>query len=81
MSENFVNIKPFGLNVFTGKEAQGNNKKTKHFFEEENNAPSQVERVFTGEVAHEIDKINMQTMGLGIIMRDGLETHSLDLKG
>ncbi len=84
MSTNF-NIKSFGLNVIPdlkqGKHtAQSVEKAIGDMWEPVLDYLATNENVFSGEVAQEINKINIQTMQLGTIVNADRETRNLDTK-
>ena len=79
------NVQPFGLNVIsprTGqqvKESVGDAVNSLwgpviEYFESNEN-------VFSGEVAKQIESINMETMRLGMELRKGQEKHSFNIQG
>lgn len=83
MAEAF-NIKPFGLNVIPSKSAEQTGKSVEKAI---GNLWSPVldyleknENVFKGDVASEINKVNMQTMRLGMTMDESKVTRNLDTK-
>ena len=84
MSTNF-NIKSFGLNVIPdlkqGKHpVQSVEKAIGDMWEPVLDYLATNENVFSGEVAQEINKINIQTMQLGTIVIADRETRNLDTK-
>lgn len=84
MSTNF-NIKSFGLNVIPdlkqGKyPVQSVEKAIGDMWEPVLDYLATNENVFSGEVAQEINKINIQTMQLGTIVNADRETRNLDTK-
>ena len=84
MSTNF-NIKSFGLNVIPdlkqGKHpVQSVEKAIVDMCEPVLDYLATNENVFSGEVAQEINKINIQTMQLGTIVNADRETRNLDTK-
>ena len=84
MAADYMNIKPFGLNVVPSKtheqvketveEAIGNLWSPVLDYLEKNDG------VFSGNVAEEINKINFQTMRLGMTMDGTREVRNLDTK-
>jgi len=80
----YMNIKPFGLNVIPTKtqeqvresveEAIGNLWSPVLDYLKKNEA------VFSGNVSNEINKINFQTMRLGMAMDESTEIRNLDTK-
>lgn len=84
MSTNF-NIKSFGLNVIPDvkqreKTAQSVEKAIGDMWVPVLDYLATNENVFSGEVAKEINKINIQTMQLGTIVNADRETRNLDTK-
>ena len=79
------NVQPFGLNVISPRTNQQVKESVSdavgslwgpviEYFE--NN-----ENVFSGDVAKEIESLNMQTMRLGMELRKGQEKHSFNIQG
>ena len=79
------NMQPFGLNVITPRTGQQIKESVGdavgslwapviEYFENNDN-------VFSGDVAKEIEALNMETMRLGIELRKGQEKHSFNIQG
>ena len=84
MSTNF-NIKSFGLNVIPDAKqnshtAQTVEKAIGDMWEPVLDYLATNENVFSGEVAREINRINIQTLELGTIVDADRETRNLDRK-
>ncbi len=82
MAADYMNIKPFGLNVIPTKSQE----QIKENVEEAIGSLwspvldylKKNEGVFSGDVAGEINKINFQTMRLGMTMNENSEVRNLD---
>lgn len=84
MSESF-NIKPFGLNVIPStktREQVGKNMEDAigTLWSPVLDYLKENEDVFSGDIASEINKINFQTMRLGMVMDENKEIRNLDTK-
>lgn len=84
MAADYMSIKPFGLNVIPTKTQE---QVTQSVEEAIGNLWTPVldylkknEDVFSGDVSSEINKLNFQTMRLGMAMDEGKETRNLDTK-
>ena len=82
---NNFNVQPFGLNVIAPRTGQQVKESVSdaasslfapviEYFENNDN-------VFSGDVAREIESLNMQTMRLGIELRKGSEKHDFNIQG
>lgn len=85
MSSEYINLKPFGMNVLVPKESKAAKhifgKAVRNFWEPVMDYLEKNEDVFSGNIEKEIDKINIQTMNLGFASREGEIIHRLDTKG
>ena len=85
MASEYLNLKPFGMNVLVPKEGKTAKhtieKAVKNFWEPVVNYLEKNDEVFNGNIEREIDKINIQTMNLGFASREGETIHRLDTKG
>lgn len=85
MSMNF-NVKSFGLNVIpdlksgTKVATQSMEKAIGNMWEPVLDYLATNDNVFSGDVAREINKLNVQTMQLGVIVNGEGENRSLDTK-
>jgi len=78
----YMSIKPFGLNVIPSKTQEQVGKTVEEAIGSLWNPVldylSKNEDVFSGNVATEIDKLNLQTMRLGMTMDEGAQVRNLD---
>ena len=85
MSNEFLNFQSFGINIGLPKNDQRTKKAignaVKSLWEPVMDYLKKNEDVFSGDIAKEIDRLNIQTMNLGFIAREGEEIHRLDTKG
>lgn len=83
MAEAF-NVKPFGLNVIPNRTAEQTEKTVEaaigNLWSPVLDYLKQNEDVFNGDVASEINKINLQTMRLGMTVDANNESRNLDMK-
>jgi len=79
----YMSIKPFGLNVIPSKATQEQVSKTVEeaiggLWTPVLDYLKKNENVFSGDVSTEINKLNFQTMRLGMAMDEGKEVRNLD---
>ncbi len=83
MSANF-NVRPFGFNVIlpsgTEQAAKSVESAVGSLLDPVLDYLKENEGVFSGDIASEINKLNFQTMKLGMTMEQGKEVHNLDTK-
>ena len=86
MSMNFNNVKPFGFNVMPDlknggqQAAKSVEKAIGNMWEPVLEYLASNENVFSGDVQKEINKINVQTMQLGMIVNGSGDKKTLDTK-